>query len=188
VQDRRTSLNDEWGRLMRLALDGDQVAYRTLLAAIAPYLRGSVRRLLTRSGRGTADVEDIVQDTLLAIHLKRTSWDRSLPFAPWLNAVVRYKTIDALRRRNIYSDVDLESVSETIASEDSDTENAMDSQRMLNALQGRDREIVNQMVIVGRSAADVGQQLGMSEGAVRVALHRSIKRLAKTFKVERNEH
>lgn len=188
MQERNKASKDEWGDLMRLALDGDQIAYRTLLGAIAPYLRGSVRRLMARSGRGTADVEDIVQDVLLAIHLKRTSWDRSLPFMPWLNAVARYKSIDALRRLNVRGEVELDSITETIAAPESDANSAMDSQRMLEALQGRDKEIVNQMVLVGRSAADIGRDLGMSEGAVRVALHRSLKRLAKAFKVGNHEH
>ncbi len=58
---------------MRLALDGDQLAYRSLLAAIAPHVRMHARRILARGGRGRLEVEDIVQEALLAVYLKRAS-------------------------------------------------------------------------------------------------------------------
>ncbi len=117
MQERRFGYEEEWGRLMRLALDGDALAYRTLLGAIAPHLRNTVRRFLARSGRGTADLEDIVQEILLAVHLKRATWDRSLPFMPWLNAVARYKTIDALRRAGIRGEVELDGLADTLAAQ-----------------------------------------------------------------------
>lgn len=172
---------------MRLALEGDGSAYKTLLGAIAPHLRGVVRSLLMRSGQGLADLEDIVQETLLAIHLKRATWDPSLPFLPWLNAVARYKAIDALRKTGFRHDVDIDSIRETLAAPDDGQENALDSARVLNALDGKQRKLVEQVIIVGRSSADVGAELGMSDGAVRVALHRALKRLGKMVGKRRHE-
>ncbi|WP_439492426.1 sigma-70 family RNA polymerase sigma factor [Bosea sp. (in: a-proteobacteria)] len=182
VHERKPSHEDEWSRLMRLALDGDQVAYKTLLAALVPYVRGRVRHVLARSGRGQAEVEDIVQETLLAVHLKRATWDRSMPLTPWLNAVTRHKTIDLLRRVGARGEVDLDDAVETLAAPEEGGERQLDVHRMLSALDGRQRQIVEQVSLAGRSAAEVGGQLGMSEGAVRVALHRALKKLARTFK------
>ncbi|MCZ8043093.1 MAG: sigma-70 family RNA polymerase sigma factor [Beijerinckiaceae bacterium] len=182
VHERKPSHEDEWSRLMRLALDGDQVAYKTLLAALVPHVRGRVRHVLARSGRGQAEVEDIVQETLLAVHLKRATWDRSMPLTPWLNAVTRHKTIDLLRRVGARGEVDLEDAVETLAAPEEGGERQLDVHRMLSALDGRQRQIVEQVSLAGRSAAEVGGQLGMSEGAVRVALHRALKKLARTFK------
>lgn len=182
VHERKPSHEDEWSRLMRLALDGDQVAYKTLLAALVPHVRGRVRHVLARSGRGQADVEDIVQETLLAVHLKRATWDRSMPLTPWLNAVTRHKTIDLLRRVGARGEVDLDDAVETLAAPEEGGERQLDVHRMLSALDGRQRQIVEQVSLAGRSAAEVGGQLGMSEGAVRVALHRALKKLARTFK------
>jgi RNA polymerase sigma-70 factor (ECF subfamily) len=182
VQERKPDHEDEWSRLMRVALDGDQVAYKTLLAALVPHVRGMVRHVLARSGRGQAEVEDIVQETLLAVHLKRTTWDRSMPLTPWLNAVTRHKTIDLLRRVGARGEVDLDDAVETLAAPDDGGESQLDVQRMLSVLDGRQRQIVEQVSLAGRSAAEVGGQLGMSEGAVRVALHRALKQLARTFK------
>jgi RNA polymerase sigma factor (sigma-70 family) len=182
----RSGADDEWGRLMRLALDGDQIAYRRLLSAIAPHVRTQARRVLARAGGRQAEVEDVVQETLLAVHLKRTSWDRSLPFTPWLNAVTRYKAIDMLRRLGAHGEVELDEAAEAVAAPEDHGHHQLDAQRMLAALDGRQRQIVEQISLAGRSAAEVGAQLGMSEGAVRVALHRALKRLARTFKVGRD--
>ncbi len=172
---------------MRLALDGDVGAYKTLLGAVAPHLRGVVRPLLMRSGRGLADLEDIVQETMLAVHLKRATWDPSLPFLPWLNAVARYKAIDALRKSGFRVDVDIDTMSEALAAPDEKHDSTLDSVTILNALDARQRKLVEQIIIIGRSSADVGAELGMSEGAVRVALHRSLKRLGNMFGKSRHE-
>src|SRR6516225_5526263 len=64
-----------WARWMRAANVGDDIAYRRLLEALAPLLRQVVRRSFERVGFGNSDVEDVVQETLLAIHLKRQTWD-----------------------------------------------------------------------------------------------------------------
>lgn len=188
MQERRFGYEEEWGRLMRLALDGDALAYRTLLGAIAPHLRNTVRRVLSRSGRGTADLEDIVQEILLAVHVKRATWDRSLPFMPWLNAVARYKTIDALRRAGIRGEVELDGLADTLAAPEGQEDHTLDSKRILQALEARQRDIVEQIMLMGRSAAEVGSALGMSEGAVRVALHRSLKKLATIFRTGSHEN
>lgn len=172
---------------MRLALDGDALAYRSLLDRITPHLRHSVRRLLTRTGRGTADLEDIVQEALLAVHLKRATWDRSLPFTPWLNAMARYKTIDVLRRAGVRGEVELDAFAEVLSAPEENGDDALDGKRVLESLQGRQREIVEQVMLMGRSASEVGDALGMSEGSVRVALHRTLKKLAATFRTTRHE-
>ena len=90
---------DEWTDLMRSAISGDDAAYSRLLKAVTPVLRAGARRGLTRAGQPVDQSEDIVQDFLLAVHLKRHTWDASAPFAPWLFAIARNKLIDALRRR-----------------------------------------------------------------------------------------
>src|SRR5437868_3878566 len=84
---------------MRSALAGDDAAYRRLLGAVAPVLRANARRALVRAGQPADQAEDIVQDILLAVHLKRHTWDVKAPFAPWLFAIARNKLIDNLRRR-----------------------------------------------------------------------------------------
>ena len=89
--------DDEWTGLMRSAIAGDSAAYHRLLKAVTPVLRAAARRGLARAGQPVDQSEDIVQDILLAVHLKRHTWDATAPFAPWLFAIARNKLIDALR-------------------------------------------------------------------------------------------
>ncbi len=170
---------DRWGGMMRSAMAGDAAAYRRLLDEIARSLRRSVQAVLTRAGQGNADVEDIVQETLLAIHMKRQTWRQDDPFGPWLNAIVRYKSIDAMRRRGLRRHVDLEDVAETIAAEAPEAGAARDVERLLGSLGEKERAIVRGMSLEGRSGADVAARLGMTEVAVRVSLHRALKKLAR---------
>lgn len=167
-----------WDELMRAAIAGDASAYRKLLTDITPSVRGIVRRAFERSGRGNADIEDIVQDVLLAVHLKRHTWDPSLPLGPWLNAVTRHKVIDALRRKGAAATVAIEDVEHALADNRVRQPEHGDADRMLATLPERQQRIVRAMTLDDRAAADVGLELNMSEGAVRVALHRALKTLA----------
>lgn len=80
--------------LMIRSLNGDSPAYRQLLCELSRYLRGYFARQV-----GARDVEDLVQATLLVLHLKRDSYDRKLPFTHWAAAIARYKLADHLRRQ-----------------------------------------------------------------------------------------
>ena len=169
---------DQWGDWMRLALQGDGPAYRQLLDALAPALRNLARRSQGGYGSG-ADTEDIVQEILLAVHLKRGNWDSSQPFRPWVYGVARHKIIDAHRRRGRRVAVPLDDVEHLLeAAVPPDSEAAGEAERWLARLGERDRAIVRAMAIEERPAAEVSRMLGIQEGAVRVALHRALKRLA----------
>src|SRR5579862_6713820 len=108
---------DEWTPLMRSAISGDSAAYHRLLKAITPVLRAAARRGLARAGQPIDQSEDIVQDILLSVHLKRHTWDASAPFAPWLFAIARHKLIDALRRRGRRVFVNIDDFADSIPSE-----------------------------------------------------------------------
>src|SRR5258707_11030260 len=84
---------------MRSAISGDSAAYHRLLKAVTPVLRAAARRGLARAGQPLDQSEDVVQDILLAVHLKRHTSDPNPPVPPWLFAVPRKKPIDALGRR-----------------------------------------------------------------------------------------
>jgi RNA polymerase sigma-70 factor, ECF subfamily len=71
----------EWALLMRAGNAGDADCYRRLLLQLTPVLRAVARRGLARAGMADT-AEDVVQETLVAIHLKRQSWDEDAPFGP----------------------------------------------------------------------------------------------------------
>jgi RNA polymerase sigma-70 factor (ECF subfamily) len=168
---------------MRRARQGDDEAYRRLLGQVSVWLRVVVRRGLVSAGRSTADCEDVVQEALLAMHLKRDTWDETQPLQPWVRAIARYKLADYLRRRGFHDHVDIDTHAESLtAAAASDAAAALDSQRLLASLPDRQRRIVEEIAVEGRRAAEVAARLGMSEGAVRVALHRALKALAALYR------
>jgi RNA polymerase sigma-70 factor (ECF subfamily) len=174
---------DDLAALMRRARQGDDEAYRRLLVRVSLWLRPVVRRGLRAVGRGPEDSEDIVQETLLAMHLKRDTWDAAQPIEPWLRAIARYKLIDHLRRRGHGEPVDIADYTDSLAVATTvDPAPSVDSRRLLATLPERQRRIVVEISLEGRRAADVAVRLGMSEGAVRVALHRALKALAVAFR------
>ncbi len=172
----------DWADLMRAANAGDGAAYQRLLRELAPVLRASARRGLARAGMPAADAEDVVQETLLAIHLKRHSWDATLPIGPWLSAIVRNKLIDMLRRRARHVAVPIEDVSDFLVAEEAPPDRGVHGiDRYVDTLPERQRDVVRSISVDGASIGDTARKLAMTEGAVRVALHRGLARLAAKF-------
>jgi RNA polymerase sigma-70 factor (ECF subfamily) len=176
-----------WADLMRAASKGDEPAYRRLLEEIAPALRSLVTQGLRRSGMSPDDAEDIVQETLLSIHLKRHTWRENEPFSPWMRAIARNKLIDNLRRRGRATHLPLDDYSEFLAApEEQQKLSSGETSKMLSALNGRSRQVVEAIAVEGLDAREAARRLGMSEGAIRVALHRGLTTLAHAFRdVER---
>lgn len=167
---------------MRAAMRGNETAYQKLLGELSRALRGVIRRGFSGVGIARDDVEDVVQDVLLAIHLKRHTWDQTKPLGPWVLAIARNKMIDDLRRRGRRKEVAVDLSVVEFEGEDSQSSiDAHDVNRVLDGLSERNRDIVRSISIDGQAARDVADRLGMSEVAVRVALHRSLKALSDTY-------
>ena len=170
----------QWAELMRAALAGDAGAYDRCLRDMAQALRPLVRRGLYRTGANPAETEDVVQDILIAVHLKRQTWDDSRPIGPWIAGIARYKVIDAARRRGGRTDLPIEDFAEILPAEsEPETVSERDVTRSLEALPEGQRKVVRAIAIEGSSIATTAQRFSMSEGAVRVALHRGLAALAK---------
>jgi RNA polymerase sigma-70 factor, ECF subfamily len=169
--------------LMRAANAGDATAYRRVLESLTVWLRPVVKRGLYRAGRGLDDIEDIVQETLLAVHLKRHTWDSREPLEPWVRAIAHHKLVDMLRRRGFHQHLSIDDYFDQLAATP-DASTVATTTDMLSILTPAARHIVESMSMEGCSAREVGNRLGMSEGAVRVALHRALRRLAAAYRKE----
>jgi RNA polymerase sigma-70 factor (ECF subfamily) len=168
---------------MRAANAGDEIAYRRLLEALAPFLRQAVERGFTRSGFGNRDVEDVVQETLLAIHLKRQTWNEGEALTPWVTAIARHKLIDSLRRRGRHIELPIDDLIDVLPAETTpEGLSSRDAERLLSVLSGRQRDVVRAISIEGLSARQAADRFGISEGAVRVALHRGLSALAVSYR------
>ena len=170
-----------WAGLMRAGLAGDMQAYRRLLEEIVPRLRKFASGGLARSGN--ADVEDVVQEILLAIHLKRQTWIADQPFLPWLNAIARHKLIDVLRRRGRRGEVPIEGLIDILPDEMAAPETSQSElSKLVSRLDGKQKSVVSSISLDGASIKDTAAKLGMSEGAVRVTFHRGLKKLAALYR------
>ncbi|MHA7970288.1 sigma-70 family RNA polymerase sigma factor [Rhizobium sp. CAU 1783] len=175
----------EWAEWMRSAIDGDAQAYNRFLLAVTPRLRTMARRRCEQFGAPSGEAEDIVQEVLLAVHLKRGSWDPARPIGPWLSTIVRNKLIDSLRRRGRRVSVPIEDVIETLeAPPETSNLDRQDALNLLERLKDPQRDIVRSISIEGAGVRETALRLKMTEGAVRVALHRALKSLATLYRSE----
>lgn len=177
---------EEWATWLRLAINGDGKAYNRFLVSVTPHLRSMARRRCGQYGAPESEAEDIVQEVLLAIHLKRSTWDPSRPLGPWLTTIVRNKLVDSLRRRGRRIDVPLDDVMDFLEAEDGSHSVAdrLDTETVLSKLTTPQRDIVRSISLEGADVRETAARLSMSEVAVRVALHRALKSLARLYRSE----
>jgi len=174
---------EEWALLMRAAINGDSSAYRRLLASLTPALRAAARRNCARIGLDDGEAEDVVQEALLAIHLKRHTWDPDRPIGPWITTIARNKLIDARRRRGNRPMLPIDDLADILTAEGGDDSmDRRDLDRLVGKLGERQRDLVRSLSVEGRSIQETAKRLNMSEGAARVALHRAIKALAALYR------
>jgi RNA polymerase sigma-70 factor (ECF subfamily) len=171
---------------MIAAQNGDSLAYQGLLEELLPVMRRSVRaRLYDGSG-----VEDVVQNALLSIHRARHTYRPERPFGPWMRAILRNATIDAMRERKRRSDREV-GVEVMDVFEDADAEAKFDFsarelapelRRALEELPDSQREAVVLMQLRGLSVAEAALEAGVTPGALKVRAHRGYVGLRKRLK------
>ena len=175
--------DDPWSRMMKAAIAGDEGVYRRLLEEIGRSVRAMARAAFARARLGDADVEDAVQETLLAIHLKRHTWDPGQKLGPWVNAVARHKIIDAMRRRGARRAENIDDFEDFLAAPAEEDPHALsDAKKLMETLNPRQRDIVQSISLDGQSIAATAARLMMTEVAVRVALHRALKSMGAAWR------
>ena len=154
---------------MRAAQQGHRDAYEQLLHELGDVIERFLRRRL-----GDAPyLEDHVQECLLALHNARHTYDPRRPFRPWMFTIVRHRSIDLLRRAPP-SHVPLPP---GLHEEPDRIDDRMDAARALDRLEPREREALQLTKMAGYSMAEAGSRCGISEGAMKVRVHRALKRV-----------
>lgn len=166
-------------------LGGDAAAYDAFLKELSRYLRAFFRRRLLSL---PDDVEDLVQESLLAIHNQRHTYDAGQPLTPWVHAIAKYKLVDLLRRRacrEVLNDP-LDDEGDLLAHNDSEAVAAkLDLAKLLARLPDRQRLPIELLKLKGLSVIETARITGMSESAVKVGVHRGLKALAAMIRVQR---
>ncbi|WP_051958611.1 sigma-70 family RNA polymerase sigma factor [Janthinobacterium sp. RA13] len=172
--------------LMLRGLDGDAAAYRSFLQATSGHLRAFLRKRLQR---WPDDVEDLVQECLLAIHNQRLTYDTGVPLTSWIHAIARYKLIDWLRRharreaQHLQYDEE-DSAQELFSSADAEAaEASRDLAKLLASLPAQQRDAIVHTKLDGWSVRDTAAAMGISEASVKVAVHRGLKALAANLRI-----
>lgn len=168
----------ELSRLLKAAIAGDERAYADFLHRTAVLVRGFARRKIVQGG---VDPEDVVQETLLAIHVKRHTWRDDAPVLPWVFAIARFKLIDAFRRRGRRVEIEIDGIAETFAEPETETVSERDINRVLDSLPPAQRSVVSAVSVEGRSIGETAAKFGITETAVRVSLHRGLAAIARRF-------
>jgi RNA polymerase sigma-70 factor (ECF subfamily) len=183
-----TPSETELKALMLASLDGDAASYRSLLDRLGSRLRAYYKGKLARVGRGATEAEDLVQEVLLAIHLKRHTYDTGELFTPWVHTIARYKLIDYLRRTRTTASVPLDEDTEVMAQDDhADAESSLDIRKLLGRLPEKVRCSIACVKLEGRSVAEAAERCGISESGVKINIYRGLRTLA-TFIARETKH
>lgn len=176
--DRVNASEERLRKLLLRGLAGDVPAYHAFLQELSAHLRAFLRKRLARL---PDEVEDLVQESLLAVHNQRHTYDAGQPLTAWVHAIAKYKLVDLLRRRakrDLLTDP-LDDEMDLLSSSDSDAAQARrDLGKLLARLPDRQRLPIVHMKLEGLSVAEAARVTGMSESAVKVGVHRGLKALA----------
>jgi RNA polymerase sigma-70 factor, ECF subfamily len=162
-------------------LRGDEGAYRQALGMLSQRLRGYFR---SRLASLPDEVEDLVQETLLALHLQRATYDPSLPVSAWAHAIARHKLVDLWRRRGRRPEVSLDELDESggldelAADEPREQSARRDLDVLLQSLPAAQRDAILLIKVEGLTVAEASARTGVSVSALKVQVHRGLKRLA----------
>ncbi len=163
--------------LMTQGLTGDAGAYQQFLQALTGLFRAFFRRKLRQ--RDVAQAEDLVQETLLAIHLHRQSYDPSRPVTTWVYAIARYKLIDHYRRTPSSREfVAVDAVAELFSDEAPDAADpAHDVEALLKRLPAKQSTAIRLVKLEDLTAKQAARRMGVSEADVKISIHRGLKKL-----------
>jgi RNA polymerase sigma-70 factor (ECF subfamily) len=173
--------------LMALSLNGDAKAYEALLERIATMIRGYLMKSARASKTSPQQVEDLVQDVLLAIHQKRHTYRTDMPVMPWIFSIARYKLIDSIRaqgRTPIVSwpaeDSDEFEAAASVDAAQAGATDRMDVETLLEELPEKQRQILMLAKVEELPLNEISKRMKMSLSAVKVTIHRAMATLRRT--------
>lgn len=167
-----------WRELVVKAQEGNKKSYTKLLGEIYPYVLA-----ITNSKLSSSDAaEEVTQEVLISIHKSLHTYSPERAFKPWLNAIISYRTTDYLRKyysnkSHTVEDLELVSAHQNFVTNSPHAGELKDIENALKSLPDKQREVFSLMKIDGYSAKEVSSKTGMSVPAVKVSVHRTLKKL-----------
>lgn len=165
--------------------EGDEQAYRVFLSELSGHLRSFLRARLQRQ---PGEVEDLLQEVLLAIHNGRHTYRTDQPLTAWVFAIARYKLTDFYRgrsRHEVFND-SLDDGAELFAEPHLEPAQASrDLGKLLQQLPERQRLPIMHVKLEGLSVTETALITGLSESAIKTGIHRGLKALAAKIRGKR---
>ncbi|MBK9322997.1 MAG: sigma-70 family RNA polymerase sigma factor [Bdellovibrionaceae bacterium] len=156
------------------AQKGDATAYNELLSNLYLFLNNYLRKRIFEQ----RNIEDVIQEILVAVHKSLHTYDSEKSFMSWLMAITEYKVIDYIRAlRKQTKPSDLNSIPNFFAGMHSDSDLRIDIDKALNRLNHKEKTILNLLKVDGQSVSEVAKQLHLTEGNVKVIAHRAYTNL-----------
>ncbi|KLE33594.1 hypothetical protein AAW01_01430 [Aurantiacibacter gangjinensis] len=155
---------------MAAAREGNSAAYRQFLGEAAQRIRARLARKIGAD----SELEDLVQECLIALHEKRHTLDPGRPVAPWMYAIANYKLIDHWRKRG-RSPIDLDDEADMAVAPD--TMAGMDVAALLDHLPDAQAEAIRMTHIEGLTNKEAGERIGVGTSAMKLRVHRGMLRL-----------
>ena len=179
----KPSQDDQWSEYALQAQAGDKKAYNNLLREIAPF----IRNYLLKGLANPEWADDITQEVLLSVHKSLKTYSPDRPFRPWLMAIVNFRRTDFLRshykaRDNKQTTLDDYEFMRAHVTNPTNAGEYKDIEAALESLPENQRKVFEMIKIKGFSTKEVANEMGMSESAVKVTAHRTMKKLQKMLK------
>jgi RNA polymerase sigma-70 factor (ECF subfamily) len=173
---------------MLRAQQGEDEAYAELLVLLTAATRSYVR---SRLGRLVPWIDDAVQETLVAVHHARHTFDGRRPFAPWFYAIARNRFVDVLRREQRRGRHEVTgAVWPELASAQDDSSPRVDMaavRQALASLPPRQREVVEAIKLRDESVRDIAARLDITMTSVKVTAHRGYRTLRRLLGADLRE-
>jgi RNA polymerase sigma-70 factor (ECF subfamily) len=151
--------------------------------AFAELVERTHRQVYTVAYRLVADrheAEDVAQEAYLRVHRSLRTFRGDSSFRTWLHRIVANTAMTHLRRRGRFGDLANEPDMVIRLAEPAPVEGEVDRdevRRALLSLPDSQRVVVLMKDAYGFSCQEIADEIGISEGAVKVRLHRARRRL-----------
>ena len=179
---KRSNKYDEFKTLFCSGLAGNGSDFAKFLLMVSPLIQRIVGKNIPPS-----DVDDVVQEVLISIHKARHTYDGERSILPWLISIARFRINDHLRKHYSqmrHQTIDIDELENILIDVTNDTQNNESISELLDCISDKHKQILTMMHVDGYTAKEVGTQLDMNESAVKVALHRAIKKIREKFGIE----
>ena len=157
--------------LVLAAMDGDRAAFAQLYAQYARMIHGI---LLSRVPR--LHVEDLVQDVFMMAMQRLSSLRSPAAFGGWLATIARNHATDHLRSAPRTTELP-EALPDRFPNRTEATVEATAVMEIVRGLPEAYRETLTLRLVEGMTGPEISARTGLSEGSVRVNLHRGMKLL-----------